>query len=124
MIGILQYLAAVVIIMWAFWRIFSKAGRSPWWSYLMVLPLIGIFAPIDVGMAMLFGVPIVMIWVFAFAPWPSIDNPPEPRRRPGYEPPEPARFRGPFRRQIKPSESQSRRGVARKKRRAEEDQSG
>ena len=81
MVGVLQYLAAVVIIMWAFWRIFAKAGRSPWWSYLMVLPIIGIFAPIEVGFAMLFGVPIVMIWVFAFAPWPSIDNPPAPRRR-------------------------------------------
>ena len=110
MVGVLQYLAVVVIMMWMFWRIFHKAGRSPWWSYLMTIPFIGLFTPLPVGMGLLIGVPVVMIWVFAFAPWPSIDDPHAPAEGPGYEPPSPERFRGRFRRKTRPSEKGGRRG--------------
>ena len=81
MVGVLQYLAVVVVAMWMFWRIFNKAGRNPWWAYLMLLPIVGLFIPpVTVGLGLLIGVPVVMIWVFAFVPWPSIDNPrPLPR---------------------------------------------
>jgi len=38
-----------------FWQIFSKAGFSPWWSLLMVLPLAN----------------LVALWVLGFATWPA-----------------------------------------------------
>ncbi len=117
MVGVLQYLAVVVILLWAFWRIFNKAGQSPWWAYLMMLPIAGLFTPIQIGLGLLIGVPIVMIWAFAFAPWPSIDNPPERADAPGYDPPAPERFKGRFRRTTRPSEQgdRARRGIIRRR---------
>ena len=124
MIGVLQYLAVVVIAMWMFWRIFQKAGRSPWWSYVMAIAFIGLFTPLPIGLGLLIGVPTVMIWVFAFAPWPSIDNPEELPEGPGYEPPEPQRFRGRFRRFTRPSENAGRRsrGITRRPARRRDDE--
>lgn len=110
MVGVLQYLAVVVIVMWMFWRILNKAGRSPWWSHVMALAIVGLFTPLPVGLGLLIGIPVVMIWVFAFAPWPSIDNPEALPEGPGYDPPGPERFRGRFRRFTRPSEKGSRRG--------------
>ena len=53
----------------------------------------GLFIPpVTVGLALLIGVPVIMIWVFAFVPWPSIDNPRPLPDTPGYDPPEPGRF--------------------------------
>ena len=99
MVGVLQYLAVTVIMLWMFWRIFTKAGRSPWWAYLMLLPILGLFIPpVTVGLGLLFGLPVVMLWVFAFARWPTIDEPPELADGPGYDPPAPERFKGRFRR--------------------------
>ena len=96
MVGVLQYLAVVVIAMWMFWRIFHKAGRNPWWSHVMVIAFVGLFTPLPIGLGLLFGVPVLMIWVFAFVPWPSIDNPRPLPDTPGYDPPEPERFTGSF----------------------------
>ena len=124
MLGILQYLAVVVIAMWTFWRIFHKAGRSPWWSYVMAIPFIGLFTPLPFAMGLLFGVPVVMIWIFAFAPWPSIDNPPQLADRPGYEPPARERFKGRFRRTTRPSAKAGRRsrGITRRPARRRDDE--
>ena len=124
MIGVLQYLAVVVIAMWMFWRIFNKAGRSPWWSHLMLIPIVGLFTPLHIGMGLLLGVPLAMIWVFAFSPWPSIDNPPPASDRPGYEPPAPERFRGPFRWTRRPGAQGGRRsrGVTRVRERRRDDE--
>ena len=75
MVGVLQYLAVTVIMLWMFWRIFNKAGRNPWWAYLMLLPILGLFIPpVSVGLGLLIGVPVLMIWAFAFVPWPAIDT--------------------------------------------------
>ena len=123
MLGVLQYLAVVVIMLWMFWRIFDKAGRSPWWAYLMALPFIGLFTPLHIGMGLLLGVPVVMIWVFAFATWPAIDGPQAPDDRPGYEPPRPELFRGRFRRTPRPSGQPGRRsrGITRRPERRRDD---
>ena len=117
MVGVLQYLAVVVVAMWMFWRIFNKAGRNPWWAYLMLLPILGLFIPpVTVGLGLLIGLPVVMIWVLAFVPWPSIDNPRPLPDTPGYDPPEPERFTARFRRATRPSEAARRRsrGIARR----------
>jgi len=45
-------------------RILRRAGFSPWWCILAVIPLLG----------------LIGLWVFAFVPWPSI---PESARREG-----------------------------------------
>jgi predicted PurR-regulated permease PerM len=45
-------------------RILRRAGFSPWWCILAVIPFLG----------------LIGLWVFAFVPWPSI---PEPARREG-----------------------------------------
>ena len=124
MLGVLQYLAVTVIMMWMFWRIFGKAGRSPWWSHLMVIPILGLFMPLTVGIGLLIGVPVVMIWVFAFAPWPSIDDPPALADGPGYEPPRPELFRGRFRRTIRPDAKPGarQRGITRRPPRRRDDE--
>jgi uncharacterized membrane protein YhaH (DUF805 family) len=49
-------LAIIALFFWMMVRILHKAGYSGWWSVLMVVPLVN----------------IVMIWVFAFANWPSL----------------------------------------------------
>ena len=117
MLGVLQYLAVVGIVLWAFWRLFTKAGRSPRWAWLMAIPVAGLFTPLHIGLALLIGVPVVMIWVFAFASWPSIDTPPGRAASPGYDPPAPERFKGRFRRTTRTSEQddRARRGIVRRR---------
>jgi Na+/melibiose symporter-like transporter len=48
--------AALIII--PFWQLFSKAGYSGWFSFLMVLPLIKLIA----------------LYVLAFSDWPALRN--------------------------------------------------
>jgi hypothetical protein len=50
---ILIYLLAVVT---PFWKIFKKAGYSPWLSLLILVPLVN----------------LVMIYFLAFASWPAL----------------------------------------------------
>jgi hypothetical protein len=40
-------------------RILKRAGFSPWWVLLGLIP----------------GVSVVAYWVFAFIPWPALDRP-------------------------------------------------
>jgi hypothetical protein len=42
--------------LWFFSRGVAKAGFSPWWALLGVVPLIN----------------IIMLWVFAYAKWPAL----------------------------------------------------
>ena len=125
MVGVLQYLAVTVIMLWMFWRIFNKAGRSPWWAYLMLLPILGLFIPpVSIGLGLLIGVPAIMLWVFAFVPWPTIDTKHELAEGAGYDPPTPERFRGRFRRSTRPSEQagQRSRGITRRPTRRNDDE--
>ena len=116
MLGVLQYLAIVALLLWAFRRVFAKAGLAPGWAWLMAAPLVGLFTPLPIGFALLIGVPAVMLWVFAFVPWPSVDAQPAGAAGPGYAPPAPETFKGRFRRTTAPSARarQARRGIVRK----------
>lgn len=40
-------------------RTLSRAGLSPWWAVLSVVPIIGWFG----------------LWAFAYARWPKVDGP-------------------------------------------------
>jgi hypothetical protein len=44
-------------------RALIRAGLNPWWAVLSVIPIVGWFA----------------LWVFAFAPWPTVDRKPGDR---------------------------------------------
>ncbi len=59
-IGPLHLAIAAPLIIIPFWQLFSKAGYSGWWSFLMVLPLINLIA----------------LWVLAFSQWPALRNKP------------------------------------------------
>lgn len=52
----LWQLLIIVAIIAPFWRIFSKAGYSPWLSLLLVLPLVN----------------LVMLYFLAFSAWPAL----------------------------------------------------
>lgn len=45
----------VIVTVFPFWNILRKAGFSGWWSFLSLVPLLN----------------LVLLWVFAFTPWPS-----------------------------------------------------
>ena len=47
-------LGALLII--PFWQLFSKAGYSRWWSFLMIVPLVNVIA----------------LYVLAFSSWPAL----------------------------------------------------
>jgi hypothetical protein len=49
-----------VIVVIPYWKIFSKAGFSPWLALLMIVP----------------GVSVVVLWVVAFSPWENGQQPP------------------------------------------------
>jgi len=49
-------LLLVALPIWIFSRIIYKAGYTRWWVLLMLVPLLN----------------VVMIWIFAFADWPSL----------------------------------------------------
>ena len=51
-------LAALSIIFIPVARIFKRAGWSPWLTILALIP----------------GVSLILLWVFAFAPWPTVDS--------------------------------------------------
>jgi hypothetical protein len=46
----------VVVPPWIFSRTVAKAGFSPWWAALGLVPVFN----------------LVMLWVFAFAKWPAL----------------------------------------------------
>ncbi|HEX4301770.1 MAG TPA: hypothetical protein VHZ78_03195 [Rhizomicrobium sp.] len=51
-------LAVMVFEIVPLWRILRRAGFSGWWSLLRFVPLAH----------------LVFFWVFAFAPWPALDE--------------------------------------------------
>lgn len=50
--------ALIVVPIWAWCTIVKKAGFSPWWGLLSIIPLVN----------------IAMLFVFAYSKWPT-DNP-------------------------------------------------
>jgi len=67
--SIIPTFTAIIILalsVWCFARILSKTGRSPWWSLLMII----------------FPLNLVLIWVFAFVRWPTIETYGEPMPEP------------------------------------------
>lgn len=49
----------VSFVAWVYGRIVAKAGLSPWWALFMFIPIVN----------------LIMIWVFAFAKWPALEEP-------------------------------------------------
>lgn len=64
-------LVLIGIALWCFARIVSRTGRSGWWAFAMVLP----------------GINILLVWLFAYAPWPRFDYAAEPEGDNLYMPP-------------------------------------
>jgi hypothetical protein len=56
----IMFLLALVLIGVPVARILHRSGRSRWWTVLAFLPVIN----------------LIGLWVFAFAPWPSLDRRP------------------------------------------------
>jgi hypothetical protein len=52
------FLVIVGVPLWIFSRAVGKAGFSPWWAALGVVPFVG----------------IIMLWVFAYAKWPALPD--------------------------------------------------
>ena len=57
-IGPLHLLIVAAVIIVPFWQLFTKAGYSAWFSFLMVLPLINLIA----------------LYILAFSDWPALRN--------------------------------------------------
>lgn len=55
-LGFLFSIAVAAAMLWAFTIILRKAGLSPWWAAVMIVPLVN----------------VVMVWVFAWARWPNL----------------------------------------------------
>jgi hypothetical protein len=60
-IGPLRLLIVAAVIIIPFWLLFTKAGYSGWFSFLMVLPLINLIA----------------LYVLAFSDWPALRKKPK-----------------------------------------------
>jgi len=48
----------LLLPLWVFSRVIAKAGYSPWWALIGVIPLLN----------------LIMFWVFAFTKWPSLPD--------------------------------------------------
>ena len=57
-IGPVHMLVLGLILIIPFWRLFSNAGYSGWWSLLMVIPLVN----------------LITLYVLAFSNWPALRN--------------------------------------------------
>ena len=51
-------LLTLIPTIWIYGRILNKAGYSRWWVLLIFVPLVN----------------LIMIWVFAFAKWPRLEQ--------------------------------------------------
>jgi len=58
---IVSFVLTILLVVWPFWRIFSKAGFQGALSLLMLVPIVSLFVPI----------------YLAFAEWPALKNPPK-----------------------------------------------
>ena len=54
--GALFFLIIVFAVIWGGTVVARKAGHSPWWAVLLIVPVAN----------------LVIIWLFAFADWPAI----------------------------------------------------
>lgn len=54
--GGITALIVAAFTLWAFSRVIARAGYSPWWALLGVVPVVN----------------VVMLWVFAFSKWPAL----------------------------------------------------
>jgi hypothetical protein len=48
--------AALVLVVWPYSRIFKKAGFSPFFSLLLIVPVVN----------------LITLWVFALSDWPAL----------------------------------------------------
>lgn len=61
-LGPISWLIILVVTLAMFYpyiRILRRTGHSGWWVLVMFVPLVN----------------MIMIWVFAFAKWPTVDRP-------------------------------------------------
>lgn len=56
---LLTMLIVLVAVLVPVGRILGRAGFSPWWCVLAVVPIVG----------------LIGLWIFAFVAWPSVDQP-------------------------------------------------
>jgi uncharacterized membrane protein YhaH (DUF805 family) len=52
----------VAFCLWLGFRILEKAGFNGWWTLVLLVPVVN----------------VVMIWIFAFARWPSLEAQSQP----------------------------------------------
>jgi uncharacterized membrane protein YhaH (DUF805 family) len=57
MLMVIAVLAFAALALWLTVRILRKAGLSGWWCLITLVP----------------GLNLIMIWVFAFIPWPALE---------------------------------------------------
>ncbi|MBC9785001.1 hypothetical protein H1S01_10820 [Heliobacterium chlorum] len=62
LLGSIMGLLGIVIAIVPFWKIFSKAGFSPWYSLLLIIPIVN----------------IIVLFVLAFADWPALRQQKQP----------------------------------------------
>jgi uncharacterized membrane protein YhaH (DUF805 family) len=48
----------LAVPLWMIGRVLKRAGYSPWWALLVLVPLVN----------------LVALWVFAYVRWPAIDG--------------------------------------------------
>jgi uncharacterized membrane protein len=63
--GVVIVLVALPLFLWAYSRIASRAGFSPWWALAVLVPLVN----------------VVVVLVFAFSAWPVERRAEEAERR-------------------------------------------
>jgi hypothetical protein len=93
LLGAVLFLCFAAFSVFLHYRIVTKAGRHRWWSVatlLPMLPYLGAAAGLQ-GMTLLMG-PLALaylglVWVFAFARWPRVDEPPVQRPQGPLQPP-------------------------------------
>lgn len=56
--GLLALIIAIVAVVVPLWKILPRAGLSPWWALVAIVPL---------GL-------VVLLWVLAFKRWPGDDG--------------------------------------------------
>ena len=56
-IGGVFFLLFLALVIWGGTVIARKAGHSPWWAVLLIVPVAN----------------LVIIWLFAFTDWPAVD---------------------------------------------------
>ncbi len=56
-------LVLLAVPLWMIGRVLRRAGYSPWWALLVLVPLVN----------------LVALWVFAYVRWPAIDEAPSGR---------------------------------------------